>query len=84
MSDRGALETFEITWSSGHVEAIQAHQVTWPGNTFGESHRPQLIVFHGEFDGQWTLVLSALEADIVRVRNVTRTEESIDPNGGAR
>lgn len=82
MSDYGAPETFEITWSTGHVERIQAHQVSWPGSTFGAIVRPQLINFHGEFDGAWTLVLSALEADIVRVRNITRTEESIDRFGG--
>lgn len=81
MTERGPLQTFEITWSTGHVETIQAHQVHWPDNTlglFGEkpSENPR-VMFHGEFDGHWTLVLVAFEADITRIRNVTVTEPSL-------
>lgn len=82
MSDRdyGPLQRFEITWATGHVETIQGHQVSHTGGSamFGQDNRPPTIHFHGQFDGNWRLVLSALEADIVRVRNVTLTEPSLD------
>lgn len=77
--DHGPLVTYEITWQSGHVERIQAHQVIWPGNALdlfapAGPPRPRRVMFHGEIDGRWTLQLSALEADIRTIRNVA-TEE---------
>ena len=79
MSERGPLETYEIAWRSGHVECIQAHQVSYQGGGFdlfatpGE-RKPSRVQFHGEFDGHWRLVLSLLEDDVRTIRNVGRTE----------
>lgn len=86
--DHGPLETYEICWTSGHVERIQAHQVLMPpeempfglgGGIFGRTQtevKPRRgWAFHGEFDGRWTLVLSAPAEDIRSVRNVTRTSD---------
>jgi hypothetical protein len=82
MSDRydyGPLKTFEITWTSGHVERIAAHQVSWPGNAFSLSslafgqagpEPKRRVQFHADLDGKWTLQLSALEDDIRTIRNV--------------
>jgi hypothetical protein len=84
--DYGPLQSFEITWTSGHVETIQAHQVSWPGSLpafFGQAEKTPRIQFHGEIDGRWTLVLSALEADLTRIRNVTQTEAAIAPEADA-
>lgn len=79
--DRGPLQTFEITWKTGHVERIQAHQVSWHGNSgmfdaigsaLGVETRKQQdpsVVFHAELEGRWTLVLRALEEDIRTIRN---------------
>lgn len=79
--DHGPLQTYEIAWRTGHVERIDAHQVTFPGSLPAMlAARPQKnphIQFHGEIDGKWMLILSALEDDIVRIRNVTQTEPSI-------
>ena len=82
--DRGPLQTFEITWMSGHAETIQGHQVSWPHNghaltdLFGgvdtKADVARHVHFHGEFDGKWTLVLSAREDDIRTIRNVTAGE----------
>ncbi len=84
MSDRGTPQTFELTWQSGHVERIQAHQVSYPDNTAvflgRELSRPPRIQFHGEFDGHWRLVLSTAEDDLARIRNVTLTETALDAN----
>lgn len=79
-SERGAPDTYEITWENGHVEQIVAHQVAWPNNAsilFGHSTAgARLITFHAEVDGRWTLMLQAREADIRTVRNVA-TESGV-------
>lgn len=32
MSDeRGNPDTYEITWRTGHIERVLAHQISWPG-----------------------------------------------------
>jgi len=80
--DRGPLQSYEITWTTGHVEVIQAHQVTWPDAAlFGPPAENPRIAFHGEFDGRWQLVLSTAEADIARIRNVTVTEPGLLSGG---
>ena len=83
--DYGPLQTYEITWTSGHVETIQAHQTSWPdsgsfitaggyGSLGVGDAGPARIQFHGEFDGHWRLVLSAYEDDIRTIRLVTGGE----------
>jgi hypothetical protein len=76
-NERGPLRSYEIIWHSGHVETIQAHQVSWPNNSaavlFG-AQLPRIIHFHGEIDGRWTLVLHADEAEIRTIRDVTADE----------
>lgn len=83
--DYGPLRTYEITWKSGHVETVQGHQVTFTG---GEAlgalgalggmatatDRDPRVTIHGEIDGHWRLVLSALEADLMTIRDVTDDE----------
>lgn len=87
--DRGPLQTYEIIWTSGYVEQIQAHQVIWPqqdtplAGMFGpvavdQKIREPRILIHGEIDGHWLLVLSAREADIVSIRLLT-ADESFQP-----
>jgi len=82
--DYGPIQTYEVVWRSGHVERIQAHQVTYPqkgmalfagavGVTTEQAGEPQ-IRFHGQFNGRWLLVLSADEADIRTIRLVTSDE----------
>lgn len=88
--DRGPIQTYEIVWKSGHIETIQAHQVTTAGATHEvmgamlgvttKTDRDPRIVFHGELDGQWLLVLSALERDISTVRLLPVSEQV--PTGG--
>lgn len=83
--DRGPLQTYEIHWVSGHVETVQGHQVSWSGGAmFGHSgpERPTRVMIHGEIDGHFRLVLSALEDDIRTIRNVTAAESI--PGGESR
>lgn len=87
--DHGPLEVYEITWETGHVETIQAHQVSYPhlgiafaaGRTMTgtESDQPPTVRFHAEIGGHWRLILSAREADIRTIRLVTAGEPL--PNG---
>ena len=83
--DYGPLQHYEITWMSGHVETIPAHQVTWPqqgsmlvaalGIQFGpEAPGARRILMHAEIDGRWLLTLSALEEDIRTIRLATEPE----------
>lgn len=76
-------QRYEVTWLSGHVETVIAHQVSWPNNSadlFLGAARPVRIQFHAEVDGRWTLQLSALEDDLRTVRNITN-DELIVPGG---
>lgn len=78
-------QRYEVTWLSGHVETVIAHQVSWPNNAvrlFTGSPAPSRVHFHAEVDGLWTLQLSALEDDLRTIRNVT-AGESLLPGGGA-
>jgi hypothetical protein len=72
--DYGPLLSFQITWRSGHIETVMAHQVLWPvdPSPFGEPQtgRPR-VLFHGEVGGRWGLILAADEADILSVRRVS-------------
>jgi hypothetical protein len=81
---RGPLQSYEITWMSGHVETIQAHQVDLPqrsaflahdalGVTAATDDRSRVEV-HAEIDGRWLLVLFAPEKDIRTIRLVTGGE----------
>jgi hypothetical protein len=79
MVERGELQTYEVVWTNGHVEQVPAHQVTWTGALLGylfgdKPDAPPRIRFHAEINGQWLLVLDALEQDIRTVRLVTQGE----------
>lgn len=82
--DHGHLRTFEITWTSGRIERIQAHQVTWPhGSILGPffeaaQKRDDRVMLHGEIDGHWQLVLAARPEDIISIRNLTAAPDSLD------
>ncbi len=85
--DYGQPEVYEITWMSGHIETVIAHQVTFPhtglamGGALGglatalEADRgAPRIRMHAEIDGRWCLTLQALESDIRTIRRVTDAE----------
>jgi hypothetical protein len=83
--DHGPLRTYEITWKSGHIETIQGHQVTFDSHRihvdslFGGSVATTSAVeprftIHGEIDGHWRLLLTAPEADLLSIRDVTDRE----------
>ncbi|MFF7329744.1 hypothetical protein [Streptomyces sp. NPDC008150] len=84
-------QVYEITWQTGHVETVIAHQVSHDtlrakvailgDGTFGTDSEGARIRFHAEVDGRWTLQLSALEADIRTIRNITKGEQA--PGGAA-
>lgn len=84
-------QVYEITWQSGHVETVIAHQVSHDtlkmqvaalgDGSFGMDSEGARIKFHAEVDGRWTLQLSALEADIRTIRNITCGEQT--PGGAA-
>lgn len=79
-------QVYEITWQSGHVEQVIAHQVSHDalrqrigllggGHVAAESEGSR-IKFHAEVDGRWTLQLSALKEDIRTIRNITGGEQA--------
>lgn len=84
-------QVYEVTWKTGHVETVIAHQVlhdtqrlsfamVGEGQVASHSEGAR-IKFHAEIDGQWMLQLSALEEDIRTIRNVTNGERT--PGGAA-
>lgn len=98
--DYGPLRAYEITWRSGHVETVQGHQVLFDshklesasllGSLLGgvevdtQTRRDPRFYIHGEFDGRWRLVLSAPEAELHTLRDVTSSwVEQVPEAGGA-
>jgi hypothetical protein len=80
---RGRPDVYEITWMSGHIEQVVAHQVCYPHrgigfgqDVFGIPEEPGAprVQIHAEINGEWRLVLSAREADIRTMRLVTGGE----------
>lgn len=80
----GRPDLYEITWMSGHVETVVAHQITYPhqgmylagllsGNTAADGGAAR-IKMHAEIDGRWCLTLAAREEDIRTMRLVTDAE----------
>jgi hypothetical protein len=77
--DHGPLKPYEVVWTNGHVETVQAHQVMMPRpaglffeNVSTKTH--EYIQFHGEIDGRWQLVL-AVRPELVDVIRDKSTEE---------
>lgn len=87
--DHGPLNTYEVIYTSGHVERVQAHQVLMPHDDFEfeafrvttRSRLEKRWTFHGEFDGHWRLVLSVPASDVKSVRNVTLTADDLSGGG---
>jgi|GEM_PF-3584385 len=84
-------QVYEITWQSGHIEKVIAHQVSHDSlrmrvsvlgdGLIGADSEGARIKFHAEIEGRWTLQLSAYEADIRTIRNITNGEQT--PGGAA-
>lgn len=87
----GQVDLYEITWMSGHIETVPAHQVTYPhagmvmarmfSSTETAEVGPPRVQLHAELNGRWVLTLSAREEDIRSMRLVTNGEQL---PGGAR
>ncbi|MES2211487.1 MAG: hypothetical protein V4515_15085 [Chloroflexota bacterium] len=81
------LQTYEITWRTGHVERIYASQVTYPGmglEILGRTRTFRVIEFHGEVNGVWSLVLRADEDDLRTVRLLVDGVEAVPEHAGGR
>jgi hypothetical protein len=90
MSDyeRGEPDVYEITWMSGHIERVLAHQVTFPHTGLAgfagmgglstalqaDQDAPRQRM-HAEINGRWCLTLQAREEDIRTIRLVTNAEQ---------
>lgn len=91
LHDYGPLRTYELTWRLGHIETVQGHQVTFdshrtsvmtglfgpPVATATGQETPPRFAIHGEFDGHWRLVITAPEADLLSIRDVTDRQEQV-------
>lgn len=87
----GRPDHYEITWMSGHIETVPAHQITYPHQGLAmvgfrsfdttPDHGEPRVQIHAELNGRWVLVLSALEEDIRSMRLVTGGEQI--PGGAA-
>lgn len=76
--DHGPLHEYQVIWKSGHVETIRAHQVLLPPPALlfmGDRDEPRRVIFHGEIDGHWRLILDAAYDDITSIRNLDASEK---------
>jgi len=79
----GRPDIYEITWMSGHIEQVPAHQVAYPHRGLivtdcaigiGADAGAPRVQIHAEINGVWRLMLSAREEDIRTMRLVTGGE----------
>ena len=75
--DHGPLQTYEVTWKTGHIETVQGHQVLIESMGFTPTENPCFTI-HGMFGTHWRLVLRAPESEVHTIRLVTSAER-IEP-----
>jgi len=66
-------DLYELTWMSGHVERIVAHDVNFANSR---------VVFLADVNGRMRIQLSALEDDLRTIRSITEDEVLLLPGGG--
>lgn len=66
-------DLYELTWMSGHVERIIAHDVSYANGR---------VLFLTDANGRMRIQLSALEEDLRTIRNVTEDEILLLPESG--
>lgn len=79
-------QVYEVTWMTGHVEKVVAHQVVTGttrmaavrvgADSFATESEGARVKFHAEINGVWMLQLSAFEVDIRTIRNITNGEQT--------
>jgi hypothetical protein len=67
-----APDVYELTWMSGHVEQVVAHDVHFANGR---------ILFLADANGRMRVQLSALEEDLRTIRSITEGE-ALPLNGG--
>lgn len=65
-------DLYELTWMSGHVEKVVAHDVSFANSR---------VVFLADVNGRMRIQLSALEDDLRTIRSITE-DESLPLSGG--
>ncbi|ADB73491.1 hypothetical protein [Geodermatophilus obscurus] len=80
--ERGEPDEYEVIWKTGHIDRFKAHQVSWPNNmnrilSYGNPNadKRSIVQFHGDINGEWKLLLSADEAELLSVKNLTQLKE---------
>ena len=66
-------DLYELTWMSGHVERVVAHDVSFANSR---------VVFLADANGRMRIQLSTLENDLRTIRCITNDEVLILPGGG--
>lgn len=66
--DHGPHQIFRIIYANGKSEEIKAHQALAP-HTYSD-----LILFHGEFNDKWQLVLALEPRQVKEIRNLSTGE----------
>jgi hypothetical protein len=66
-------DLYELTWVSGHVEKIVAHDVSFANKR---------VVFLADVNGRMRIQLSALEDDLRTIRSITEDEVLPLSDGG--
>lgn len=66
-------DLYELTWMSGHVERIPAHDVSFSKNR---------VIFLVDANGRMRVQLSALEEDLRTIRSITEDEVLLLPESG--
>jgi len=79
----GPTHIYEVTWWSGLVERIVAHQVNGgpraPDREIlgASTDRTRRVCFYAQIDGKWMLQLNAMEADIRTIRRVATEADAL-------
>ncbi|MFF1709248.1 hypothetical protein [Streptomyces sp. NPDC058268] len=66
-------DLYEVTWMSGHIERIAAHDISFSKNR---------VIFLADANGRMRVQLSTLEEDVRTIRSVTEDEVLLLGDGG--
>ena len=88
VKDDRPLRTYEVTWSNGYTEHIEAQSVEYPPTSTNKEYPPQPGYGHVKFWVDLRVIASAREGNLISVREIPVTvlqetpEETEDKTDG--
>jgi hypothetical protein len=67
------MRTYEVLWSNGYVEMIEAQYVDYPSHHAHDGYRPHPGYCHIKFYRNYQVIASGREGNLISVREISVT-----------